>query len=576
MTQATATRIDEPPVRPARSFSMPDVAILAAACALLFVGLGTRSLWYLEGRWAEVTREMFLTRDFFHPTIGGEPYFDKPLLTYWLVAAVSALTGRLDEWATRVPSAVSGIITIAATMWLGRRLWSAKAGRVAGAILLTSHGFLFWCRTANADAENLAAIMLAIAWYWGHRDRPNFTSFLGFYLIVFVGALMKGLPAVVIPVLAILPDIVVHKRWRQVLTPAHVLAAIIGLAIYLVPFWYASHTNPSTYQANGLALVFRENVVRFFRPFDHKGPVYLYLYVWPEFLLPWAPLFVAAVIGLLTAWKRLDANTRWLLYAAAVIFAFFTISGSRRNYYVLPLLPFASLMIAVFAVELSDVRVQAIRRWGMLVQIVLIVVVVALEIAAAGLYGTIESRAGFALPRELRISMLITGIAVAVVGLGLSFYSHRMGIRSNRQFWAMVAVSAVTLGGFFCWQQGVLEVFRSERPFARELRPHIAALPPKHVGFYRTFSADMLFYLDMREHPAVLRNAKELRAFLSREGTNAVLTQREYVGDAGNNWPERLSARPDFAQQCQPWQKEPPNAYWVAWIVQSPAGNPTR
>jgi len=150
---------NQQPVR----WGWPDWAILMLGGVLLFTALGERSLWRSEGRWAEITREMFLTGDFFHPTIGGEPYFDKPLLTYWLVAAAAAISGRVDEWAARFPSAVAGLTAVAATLWIGRRLWSAQTGRIAAAVLLTSYGLLFWSRTPDADMENLAAVMLALA-----------------------------------------------------------------------------------------------------------------------------------------------------------------------------------------------------------------------------------------------------------------------------------------------------------------------------------------------------------------------------------------------------------------------------
>ncbi len=75
-----------------------DIVLLTAAFFLLFWGLGGRALWGSEGRWAEISREMLLTKDFFHPTIGGEPYLDKPFLTYWLIIAVSAIFGKLNEF----------------------------------------------------------------------------------------------------------------------------------------------------------------------------------------------------------------------------------------------------------------------------------------------------------------------------------------------------------------------------------------------------------------------------------------------------------------------------------------------
>jgi 4-amino-4-deoxy-L-arabinose transferase-like glycosyltransferase len=551
---------------------LPEVAILAVGCVILFAGLGSRSLWHLEGRWAEITRQMFLTGDFFHPRIGGEPYFDKPLLTYWLVAGVAAVTGRLGEWTVRVPNAVAGLVTVLATMWMGRRLWSADVGRIAGVILLTSYGLLFWSRTANADLENLAAITVAIAWYWANRERPGFGAFLGFYLIVFVGALTKGLPAVVVPMLAVVTDVAIHNRWRQVLKPSHGLAVVIGLAVYIAPFWYAARTSPDTYGASGLALVFRENIIRFFQPFDHKGPVYLYMYYLPVLLMPWAPLFVAAVVGLASARRGLDTNTRWLLYAAAVIFAFFTVSGSRRGYYILPLVPFGALMIAILMVHLSGVRIEAIRRGGMVAQGVLLAVIVLAELAGSALRGPIEARLGFALPRPLYTSLLVVGVAAALVGLVLFRLGLRAEPRTRARLWAMTATAAVVMGGFFCWQQDIVEVFRTERPFARQLKMEVATLPPERIGFFRTASANLFYYLDIDRPAAVLRSSRALREFLGRDGGKVMVTQRQYVEEARKVAPQMLAVEPELTETLSPWGEGEQNEHWVAWLIPANRG----
>src|SRR5262245_39947402 len=182
---------------------IPPAALWCAAAALLFVSLGVRQLWKSEDRWAEATREMRLTRDFFHPRINGASYFDKPVGGYWLIAAVAALTGRLNEWAVRLPSVLAALAGLWATVWLGRRLWSESVARTAGWILLTTYGFLFFGRLGMADMENLAAIMLATAWYWARRERPGFTTYAVFYLICFLGALTKGLGAVAVPIIII-------------------------------------------------------------------------------------------------------------------------------------------------------------------------------------------------------------------------------------------------------------------------------------------------------------------------------------------------------------------------------------
>ncbi|RMD58729.1 MAG: phospholipid carrier-dependent glycosyltransferase, partial [Nitrospirae bacterium] len=134
-----------------RRSNLADVFFWAIALLLLFFNLGSRGLWTVEGRWAEVAREMLHTGDFFHPQINGEPYFDKPLLTYWLIVLISYFTNQLNEWVVRMPSALSGMLSLFCVRYLGRRLYNKEVGDLAGWILLTTYGFLFWARTGTAD-----------------------------------------------------------------------------------------------------------------------------------------------------------------------------------------------------------------------------------------------------------------------------------------------------------------------------------------------------------------------------------------------------------------------------------------
>jgi len=389
-----------------------------AAFFLLFWGLGVRSLWGSEGRWAEIAREMLISGDFFHPNIGGKPYFDKPLLTYWVIAALSAATGRLNEFIIRLPSGFAAIVTLVCTVYLGRRLWSRQAGWLAGGLLLTSYGLLMYSDVASAETENLAAVMLAVTWYWIRRDRPGFVTFLVFYLIMFFGSNMKGLTAFVVPVLVILPDLLRQRRWRWLLWPSHWLALGIGVAIYFWPFVYAALSRPESYQQNGLALVFQENIVRYIRPFDHKGPIYLYLGVVPLLTLPWVPLLIGALVVSIRSWRQLDGNTRWLIQAIVIIFAFFTLSGSRRNSYILPILPFCMLFIAVFLAEFPREIVGRHRERGLLIQKQVLVGAAILEAVLGPLIVWILiNKRGWELPSLLGWSFLIIGAATLMTGV---------------------------------------------------------------------------------------------------------------------------------------------------------------
>jgi 4-amino-4-deoxy-L-arabinose transferase-like glycosyltransferase len=546
-----------------------DLLVLLAAVPLLFWGLGVRGLWAAEGRWAQVTREMFLTGDFFHPTIGGQPYFDKPLLTYWLRALISVPAGGLSELVIRLPSAIAGIVAVWATMRVGSRLWPARTGRLAGGLLLTTFAFVVWARTGTADAENLAAIMLAVAWYWSRRDRPGFLAMLVFYLIGFVGALTKGLTAVAVPIVIVLPDMLVERRWRLLFTARHFAALGIAVAVYLAPFAYASLTQPASYQSSGLALVFQENIQRFFRPIDHRGPIYLYVYQLPVLLLPWTPLFVLAAVHAARSWKGLDRHTRWLVWAIVLVFLFFTLSGSRRSYYILPIVPLCALLAAVFVTSPADARAGELRRLGLDIQRVLFAGLIIFELAMPLLLVLARWRMGFEAGPSMWAAGPVIGIAALAAGVALYKAEGRwkQAAGTDRLTWPLVVTAAILLGGFFCWQQNALEVNRTERSFAQELRARSIRFPPQRIGMFPRVNANILFYLGRDQPVQILKNSEQFRGFVASGVGDAVIAQSRDVAKLAAEITNDLARWQDLRQKVPPWgSKSARQEQWVAWL----------
>jgi len=538
------------------------------AFLLLFWGLGGRGLWGSEGRWAEVTREMFLTHDFFHPSIGGEPYFDKPLLTYWLIVAITALTGKLNEWVVRIPSAAAGMAALWATWELGRRLWSLQVGRIAAWILLTSYGFLFWSRTAAADMENLAAIIAAVAWYWSQKDQPNFISFFVFYLILFLGALTKGLTAVVVPLLVILPDLFFARRWRMLFAPAHWIALLFGCIIYLAPFVYAAMTQPD-YHASGIGLVFRENIVRFFEPFDHKEPVYIYLYQLPLLFLPWAPILVAAVAGSAGAWKELDYQTRWLLGAMALIFLFFTLSGSRRSYYILPILPFCALLVGVFLQPGREMGSKVVREWGVKIQQLLLLAMVVANLLMPLALPIIAKTTGFAAPPMLYAACAVTGLSAFILAWWLHRYMQaKNNTKAMQRIGVMILAAVVAMGGFFGWQHNILDTLRTERAFLLQLKSQLDEQKTDRIGIYPRTDAKVSFYLNRAAPLQIIKEAQEVEAFIGSQQPGVLLVQGRKAAGFPPELLTRLEGARKMAETVHPWEsKSNQKEKWLAWFL---------
>ncbi|MDX1901661.1 MAG: glycosyltransferase family 39 protein [Gammaproteobacteria bacterium] len=326
------------------------------ALVLLFCGLGSKDIWTQEHRWADIVSAMFAHHDFLHPTLNTVEYYDKPLLSYWLIALIAKITGSLSTWALRLPSALAGFVAVCSIYTLGSQLKNRSLGLLAGWMLVTTFYFLFWARTSSADMLNLAGTLLAITWFYEKKSCPSFFNYFIFFFILAIAALCKGLIAPAIVVLAVLTKVVIEKSWRIHLRPSLFLALIPALILYYLPFWASVHFGSTHYNENGLTLVWRENVLRYFEPFDHKGPIYTYFIFLPVYLLPWTMFFIPALFFLRKRWEKLSTGLHWLYWTTLVLFLFLTLSGSRRNYYVLPLVPFAILITADWVLTLKQKR----------------------------------------------------------------------------------------------------------------------------------------------------------------------------------------------------------------------------
>lgn len=335
--------------------------LLIAAALLLFACLGSHEIWTQEHRWADIVYGMFYRHDFFHPYLNDVNYYDKPLLSYWLIAGFSLITGEYSTWAMRLPSALAGMLAIWSIYRIGIQVKDERLGLLAGWMLLTTYYFVFWARTSSADMLNLGGILFAVAWYLDHKNRPGFWSYSVFFLIVALTSLCKGLVGAVVPILVILPDLIINNEWKKHLRFNVILAMIPAAVVYLFPFWASTYFGGSHYEQSGLYLVYRENIMRYFQPFDHKGPIYTYLIYLPIYLLPWTFFFIPALFSIQSNWKQMSVTEKWLVWSLSVLFIFFTVSGSRRNYYILPVVPFAILMTAAWILKSIKRNVWAQR-----------------------------------------------------------------------------------------------------------------------------------------------------------------------------------------------------------------------
>ena len=104
------------------------LVILLAGSLLLFPFLGSVALFdWDEINFAEIAREMIVSRDYLNVQIDFAPFWEKPPLFIWMQALSMKVFG-VNEFAARFPNALGGILTLIMLYEMGRRIHDARLG----------------------------------------------------------------------------------------------------------------------------------------------------------------------------------------------------------------------------------------------------------------------------------------------------------------------------------------------------------------------------------------------------------------------------------------------------------------
>jgi 4-amino-4-deoxy-L-arabinose transferase-like glycosyltransferase len=322
---------------------------------------------------------MLRSGDLLLPTLGIHYYWDKPLLSYWQILPFAYIHGDVSEFAARFPSVVWAVVMLLLTHHLAKRWFGEQTALVSVGTLATSYSFVFWGRNAQVEMTNAAMILLCLWYFIKHKSDPEHTWVYILGIIMALGANMKGLTLYAVPIFSILLLSVI--KWdRSWMPPMKVLGAagLLSIAVFLaVPVIASIHG--ATWEP--LQWVWYENVLRFFGQYDHKSPFYTYFVKIFYLAAPWSIVLPFAIIHFLLGVHRRISQIPEALILFGAIFIFFTLSGSRRPYYLLPILPFAAILVANM---LRGFAVGALTRG---IQGAVRVVGVLLGLAMIGLFG---------------------------------------------------------------------------------------------------------------------------------------------------------------------------------------------
>ena len=512
----------------------PPLIVIIVLCSVLIlsVHLGLAPLNKAEGRIAEVVREMLIRGDYFHPTCLWVPYTTKPLLPYWLIICFYKLRPVLDEFTLRFPSALFAAFSVLSTFLLGKRLFSTKTALLGSLILSTCYGVITWGRCAAADILNMSAIIIAISYYWLNRERSSFPHAVILGVLIALSGQMKGLVGIAIPIGLIAIDIFLSGRLGQFFAPRLLAGFFIGLFAYFLPFLPAlSGHNLSGY--HWLSMAVHESITRAIRPFDHKGSPFTYVEFIPLWLIPWSIILFGMLGYYFLNIKRLAYEARWLLLCFAFIFLLFTLAGSRRSYYILPILPFASLIAGSFLEFQNDGQrfLKYIIRAQLLFFLLLSVILIVSPVVA--------HHRKVPLPIDFFYILALEGMIILLLTL-YPLIKGRGRFLSRQEIISMCTVGFVIASGFILFEKPFFDKKETEKPFILNVKKYVEDKIPRRKDsfFYYKIGprtrARLSFYLNRSFPIRNLQGLQELQKRLSKSGFIFLVTERVDMEKLGN------------------------------------------
>lgn len=369
------------------------IIILAIVMMIPFLGLidfNTKG----EPREAVVAYTMLEHGNWILPINNGGDIPYKPPFFHWCIAFFSLFIGHVNEYTSRLPSAVSLVLmTIGGFVFYAKRK-NAPTSLIAAILTLTAfevHRAGMNCRVDMVNTAFMVGAMYLLYRWWekGKHQLPWLA------ILCMSGAtLTKGPVGIILPCFVMGVFMLTQREnfwgivWHMALT------ALLSLVI---PFcWYYA-----AYLQGGdefLRLVKEENIDRFMGKMayeSHENPAwynlltlitgwlpYTLLLLFSLFILPWKKF---SKIRFLENAKKATPLQVFTWLAFLLVLFFYCIPKSKRSVYLLPCYPFMAYLIAEYIVWMMKEKMGALKVYaGAIASITLILNIALLVVKKDG------------------------------------------------------------------------------------------------------------------------------------------------------------------------------------------------
>jgi 4-amino-4-deoxy-L-arabinose transferase-like glycosyltransferase len=343
------------------------ITVIALLCFL--PGLGAFGILDpSDGYYSEGAREMVESGDFLTPHLNYEPFFDKPILNYWMIAACYKLFG-VSEWVSRLPAAL-GAAKLSVLMYVfARQFLRRRAAIFASLALLSSPMWLTTGHMSLTDMPLSYFVWIALgSFFLAIEKKIRWCAWVG-YLALSLGLLTKGPLAGFLVAANLFVYLLITRRklsdWTALIGSLYVLpGAILTLAI-AAP-WYLAE-NAATHGQFFQEFFLNQNLNRAMGVVDHKAGPWYYIPLLLAGGFPWS-LFVIMLTPFCVreSWRRIKVSpaemsdrARVTTFGATFLiftFLFFSALPTKLATYLLPTFPALALLTGIALDQAARLR----------------------------------------------------------------------------------------------------------------------------------------------------------------------------------------------------------------------------
>jgi 4-amino-4-deoxy-L-arabinose transferase-like glycosyltransferase len=335
------------------------IAVVILVWAVIYLpALGSIAIKGEEGRRILPAVRMLETGNYIVPQVGSNPYYRKPPLVNWLVAASFKLFGTRNEWTARLPSALSVLAVAIAFVAVARSSLGPRGSIIAAMIWLTNIGIIEKGRLIEIEAVYVSLCGLAIILWLSFflQKKSPWLTWLPASVFLGLGLLAKGPTHLIFFYGIVIAVLAYWKDWRVLVHPAHFvgLVVMIGIAAaWAIPFVHATTSQVAIDKWSGQYTGRLKGIdFKFFDWIQNvpRGLIYF---------LPWLLLFPFARFSRLQEQNE-QRLARALSWGTAVPFLAVTLVPGGLARYSMPAIVPASWLLGMLC---AGKALQCPRRW---------------------------------------------------------------------------------------------------------------------------------------------------------------------------------------------------------------------